>query len=84
MDQADVDAFLAEMLLIYPVVGLTAFERPSEVASAARELYLRGPDVDARGRELAEGFLVIAGSTGRAQEVPSIHPFLKELRASLA
>lgn len=85
-DRADMETFLDDMLLLYPVVGLTAFEAPNAAPSreAANEpLHLSGKDTKAVGRETADGFVVLEGSLGRLESVPSIHDFARDLRASL-
>lgn len=82
IERADVESFLDDMLMIYPVLGVEAFEKPT-VPEGDDQLYLRGPQADARGRDLPEGFMVTAGSTARLEEVPSIHAYLRELRKLL-
>lgn len=84
-DTADMEAFLDDMLLIYPVLGLNAFEPTvsAEEASVAPRLYLTGKDTKAEGRETAEGFVVYAGSLARAETVPSVHAYGLSLRSSL-
>ena len=71
-DTAEAEAFLAEMLLIYPVLGLQVFQGPDERWSGAARLNLNGPDAEAEGAETSTGFVVFAGSRARADEVPSI------------
>jgi len=78
-DQADMEAFLADMLLIYPVLGLTAFERPEVVVPSAR-LHLDAKGTKAEGVDGPDGFLVYAGSLARKDTVPSIHAYGRELR----
>ena len=46
-------------------------------------LYLKAKDCDCRGYESADGFVVLKGSRARVHEVPSIHAYLTELRATL-
>lgn len=83
-DRADMEAFLDDMLLLYPVVGVSAFEAPGAAPQHQRpQLLLAGKDTKANGRETADGFVVLAGSLGRAESVPSIHDYGRDLRASL-
>jgi Domain of unknown function (DUF4357) len=92
-DTADVENFLREMLLIFPILEVTAFQvsgapahAPSPQASpdlVEASLHLAGPQTDATGVDTAQGFLVKAGSRGRAQEVPSMHEWLRNIRKSL-
>jgi len=90
-DKADAEWFLAEMLVIFPLLGIDAFEAAvSQARSLAPgkggetpELFLRERGADARGREVADGFVVLEGSRARAAEVDSIHDFLRDLRRQL-
>lgn len=81
-EMADAEAFLDEMLVVYPVLDVRAFER-AEPTTAAGLLRLSGPDADGTGQETAEGFLVRAGTIARAVFVPSTQPWLADLRAQL-
>ena len=85
-DRADADWFLDEMLVIYPILGVDAFEAASTEApapDAAGDLTLSQRGAEGRGRETKDGFVVLAGSRARATEVPSIHAYLRELRQQL-
>jgi len=68
-ETADMETFLAEMLVIYPILGISAFESPAEVAG--ERLVLKGKDTKASGQRTAEGFLVFAGATARKTPVAS-------------
>ncbi len=82
-DTAEAEAFLREMLLIYPVLGLLAFQKPEELPSSSVRLFLSGKDTKAEGTETSEGFVVYAGSLGRAESVPSIHAYGTQIREAL-
>lgn len=82
-DCADVEAFLSEMLLCLPIVGIGAFERPAAPSADRAVLQLRGKDAEARGYESADGFVVLEDSLARSAEVPSIHGHVTELRETL-
>ncbi len=83
-DRADAEAFLEDMLLVYPVLGITAFEVIGEATpSVAPRLTLRGKDTLAYGRDTPEGFVVLQGSKGRLDTVPSMHAYLRDLRQEL-
>ncbi len=85
-DRADADWFLAEMLLIYPVLGIDAFEVVASdpaPAAGADALIMDGRGVEARGRETKDGFVVLAGSKARKDEVASAKPRLREHRQQL-
>lgn len=82
-DIADVEAFLEELLLLYPVLDVRAFEPLEDATASGTRLRLSGPGAHGEGAETAEGFVVSAGSVARSAEVPSIHQWLTELRARL-
>lgn len=90
-DRADADWFLAEMLVIFPLLGIDAFEVASEQArstaparsSHSPELILRGQGADARGREVADGFVVMRDSRARVREVGSLPDYARKLRQQL-
>lgn len=90
-DRADAEWFLAEMLVIFPLLGIDAFEAASGqartpaagVGGEMPELILRERGADGRGREVADGFVVLKGSRARGSEVDSIHKYLSDLRKQL-
>lgn len=82
-DTAEMDAFLDEMLLIYPILGLNVFEKPQPGLQGMRRYYLRGRGITAEGYEAPDGFVVLGSSQVAPDTVPSIHRYLATLRASL-
>lgn len=82
-EAAEMDAFLDEMLSIYPVLDVRAFDRIEKGAPTALRLFAKGPNAKAEGEATSEGFVVYAGSTARAVEVPSATSFVTNLRAQL-
>jgi hypothetical protein len=82
-DTAEMEGFLEEMLLIYPVLGLSVFERPQVRLAPERKLYLRARGITAEGYEDAEVFVVLAGSQVSKDTVPSAHRYLVTMRQSL-
>jgi hypothetical protein len=82
-DKADAEAFLQDMLLCLPILGLNVFEKAKAPGEKSRDLILRGKGIEARGQDTAEGFVVRAGSLAVKEEVPSLHENLKELRRVL-
>jgi hypothetical protein len=86
-DRADAEAFLADILLCLPVLGVNVFEKPKISASTeserVQELFLRAKGIEARGIYTAEGFIVRAGSQAVKKESPSIYNHWKDLRRSL-
>jgi hypothetical protein len=75
-NRALMDGFLEEMLLIFPLLGLTVFEVPSQPPKPAAgkaspstkpgppdtTLYLEARGIKASGYDRSEGFVVLAGS----------------------
>lgn len=82
-DAAEAEAFLAEMLLIYPVLGVQVFQKAEEQPSSSVRLRLVSTDSEAHGAETADGFVVYAGSFASAIETPAINPHGHQLRAIL-
>jgi len=89
-DRADTENFLADLLLCLPVLGYPFFEMAASGADSATDrtipridFHLNAKGIRALGHESPAGFVVKAGSTAVASEVPSIHDFLKRLRADL-
>ena len=67
----------------YPVLGVQVVQKAEEQPSSSVRLHLAGKDAKAEGTETADGFVVYAGSLGRAAEVPSIHAYGTQLRAAM-
>ena len=82
-DIADSEAFLADILHCLPMVGVGFFEVSQIPTDPSDDLLLKGKGIHARGTDRPEGFVVRAGSEVVSQEVPSLSPRLRELRASL-
>lgn len=84
-DQADADAFLENMLLIYPLLGIDAFDLGEpDSKSEGTQLFLKGPDATGVGEDRPDGFVVFAGSLARTRTVDSYSPRTIEIRESLA
>lgn len=81
--QAAVNGFLEEMLPIYPLLGVTAFERPQVMRLEVTRYVLRARGIEARGYEEGSGFVVLAGSQVAGDFVPSAANYLQTLRAAL-
>lgn len=83
-DIAEAEGFLNEMLVCFPVLGLSVFEKPAKEQSGRRVLFLKGKGIEARGYESPEGFVVVAGSQAVKEAVPSIHRFMLDMRTTFA
>lgn len=82
-DSAEVEGFLDEMLLCFPVLGLSIFEKPSQRSPQAKQFLIAAKGLKASGYETPQGFVVASGSEAATDEAPSIQSFLTELRKSL-
>ena len=88
-DRADAEWFLQEMLVIFPLLGIDAFEsaasqaRSNDNQNDTPELFIKERGANAHGREVGDGFVVYAGSRARLDEVASIPDSLKDLRDQL-
>ena len=82
-EKADADSFLADMLSIYPLLGLSVFEKPKRVKSKKNILQIESKGIVAQGYESEQGFVVLQDSQAVRREVPSIHRYMSVLRADL-
>lgn len=82
-DRAEAEGFLDAMLAIFPVLGVSAFDKPLAGVVESRRYFLRGPDASGVGEDRSDGFLVLAGSTARVEETSSLSDPFRRLRARL-
>lgn len=83
-DTAEAEAFLREMLLIYPVLGVSAFTPPDAGApQVGSRLSIQGPEAQAEGNEVADGFVVYSGARARRAVTPSLHRYIVDIRNEL-
>lgn len=84
-DISEAEGYLEHMLPIMPLLGIVAFQAAAEAKADASGtvLVLNRSGIAARARETGEGFLVEAGATARSIEQPSIHPYMRAIRARL-
>lgn len=82
-DVAYVEAFLDEMLLIYPVLDVKAFKKLDTTEGTGKRLRLAGAGAQAEGAEAPDGFIVFAGSLARQTVAPLIQTYLSERRRKL-
>lgn len=84
-DTAEVEGFLADMLLCLPILGYGYFESTPTLAPKAVPLVLRAKGIEAHGFESPKGFVVRAGSHAvkEDKEAPSMHAYLRATRAEL-
>ena len=79
-EYSDVESFLDEMLLCFPVLGVTIFEKPELRLRPRRMFFLTNKGVHAEGYESEDGFVVKKGSKAVIETVPSIHSHVIALR----
>ncbi len=84
-DEATAAWFLSEMLVIYPMLGIDAFEAASAVepSDPSGEYVMEQRGVEARGREAKDGFIVLAGSKARPTPLASIRERTIAIREQL-
>lgn len=82
-ETADAESFLSDILSIFPLIGLTAFEKPLVTPNSKGNLKLEGKGIKAEGYESPQGFVVLKGSRSVIQETASIHAYMKTLRSEL-
>lgn len=82
-DLAEAEGFLAEMLAIFPVLGVSAFDRPLVREAGRVRYFLSGPDARGEGEDRSDGFLVFAGATARVEETGSLSESFRRIRARL-
>lgn len=82
-DAADAEGFLSEILLCFPIMGVSVFATTSVTPKTTRLFFIEAKGVSATGAESHDGFVVRAKSQAVALEVPSCHTYLRELRATL-
>lgn len=82
-DRAESEGYLAEMLAIFPVLGVAAFDKPGHVEQGRDRYHLSGPEAEGQGEERSEGFLVLKGAKARKTETKSLSASFSRLRSRL-
>ena len=84
-ETADVESFLSDMLSIFPLLGLSVFEKTESSSKPRRSemLYIKAKGIKASGYEDAKGFVVLAGSEMFPGETNSFHRYMSSLRKDL-
>jgi hypothetical protein len=83
MDQAEMEGFLAEMLQIFPLLGVDLFQKPPIAEAGATEYRLTVKGGQAIGFESADGFVVRAGSLASKEASKTLKPTILRLREQL-
>ena len=75
-DQADMEVFLSNLLQILPLLGISAFEKPSTARpSRNKRLFMEAKGLKAEGYESTEGFVVCEGSEAALDIVRSLQAY---------
>lgn len=82
-DEAEVATFLDEMLLCFPVLGVSIFEKPEERPAEKVLLTFTRRNLTATGFESEDGFVVMKGSQASNSAVESMQTFARDQRESL-
>ncbi len=83
-DRAMAEAFLQEMLLCLPVLGVNLFEQPpANKPYAVHLLHVETKGVKAHGYETEDGFVVLKDSESSVEEAPSMQEKAKVVRNEL-
>ena len=82
-DKAQADAYLSDMMLCLPVLGVDFFQKPEGRRPDTKDLFIDAKGVRAAGYEGASGFVVRAGSQAAKQETRSIHRYMANRRRAL-
>ncbi len=77
------DSFLSDMLAIFPLLGIDAFEKPPAPTEKRTLLFLTGKGINAQGYESQQGFVVQSGSSAVSEEGSSLQPSKSSLRSRL-
>lgn len=71
------------MLVTYPLIGIAACAPPPPRPAIDVVLYLKGGGITARGRDTAEGFVVLEGSQAAIQRTDSLHEYVRAQRQTV-
>jgi len=71
MEKAIGESFLREIADIYPILGLTAFDKPEKKEKDKEIFYLKGPHAEGKGYESSKGFVVLKGAKARKEIAPA-------------
>jgi hypothetical protein len=82
-DRADCELFLDEVFSISSALGITVFEKPEIKTSQQLLLFLKYKEIEAKGYETANGFVVLKGSEVSPETTPSAQSSLIQLRSEL-
>jgi hypothetical protein len=86
-DAADAEGFLAHMLRVLPLLGISAFEQKESKLPDKGQTILTckgiGKGITAQGYVTAGGFVVCKGSDAAKEEQDTIHDYMRGIRKDL-
>lgn len=86
-DAADAEGFLAHMLRVLPLLGISAFEqKETKAVTQDRKLLTctaKSKGITAKGYMTAGGFVVCQGSQAAIEEQSAIHDYMRAIRKDL-
>ncbi len=71
------------MLLTFPLIGLSVFEKVKKPVKKNKLLYIKAKGIEAKGYESSSGFVVCEGSQACTNETSSIDNYLSNMRDDL-
>jgi hypothetical protein len=80
---ADVESFLLDMLSIFPLLGLSVFEKTETNSRPSESLFIEAKGIKATGYEDPKGFVVAKGSQAVKQETNTVPSYVTTLRKDL-
>ncbi|QGQ23940.1 GIY-YIG nuclease family protein [Gimesia benthica] len=80
---ADVESFLLDILNVFPLLGLSVFEKTETSVKPRDLLYIKAKGVAAKGYEDAKGFVVMQGSQMVVEATPSLNQHYLSIRKDL-
>lgn len=80
---ADVESFLLDILNVFPLLGLSVFEKTETSVKPRDLLYIKAKGVTAKGYEDAKGFVVMQGSQMVVDATPSLNQHYLSIRKDL-
>ena len=82
-EKADVESFLLDMLSIFPLLGLSVFEKTETKKKPHDSFYIESKGIKATGYEDPKGFVVCSGSQLVKDEQRTIHNYMSTQRKDL-
>lgn len=82
-ETADVESFLSDMLNIFPLLGLSVFEKPETNVKPRDLFYINTKEITASGYEDTKGFVVRQNSQMVADVTPSLNEHYISIRKDL-